>query len=252
MKRPPLGWRAPEELGRAPHEGVRTAPSDAGALPRAVILSDLPPVFDQHSVGSCTAQALAGAVAVLLGRQGYQVETLDRAALYRRERDAIGEAPSDAGALIGDGVAALRRGWEREAVEPPPVWGEAWTRDAPTRPLDAPRLTNAEALDFDALSIAWELACGHPVVVGLRVTDQWWLGSPPDLDAPAGESIGGHAVCLVGYDLDARRWVCRNSWGPTFGRGGYCTLPWLWTVPPWCGEVWTLRAVQRATRPLNA
>lgn len=244
-----LGWRAPEDFGRAPHRGARTAPSDVGALPRAVILSPLPPIYDQHAVGSCTAQALAGAVEILLRRQGYDPERPDRAALYRRERDAWGGGLEDGGAMVGDGVTVLRRGWEREAVEPPPVWGKAWTEPAPSRPLDAPRVTNSEALDFDAASIAWELACGHPVVVGLRVTDQWWQGAPPDLGDPESASIGGHAVCLVGFERDARRWVCRNSWGEGFGRGGYCTLPWTWTVPPWCGEVWALRAVQRATPP---
>lgn len=33
--------------------------------------------------------------------------------------------------------------------------------------------------------------------------------------------IGGHCVCVVGYDDGDRCWICKNSWGETFGEEGY-------------------------------
>ena len=116
-----LGWVAPEQRGRAPHAGVRGGhPGGFAALRPEVLLEHLPPVYDQCSVGSCTAQALACAVEALLPRAGYTAERPDRAALYRRERDMIGTAYEDSGAILADGVEVLRRGWERETIEPPP------------------------------------------------------------------------------------------------------------------------------------
>jgi C1A family cysteine protease len=32
---------------------------------------------------------------------------------------------------------------------------------------------------------------------------------------------GGHCVCVVGYDDAAQCWICKNSWGTSFGEGGY-------------------------------
>jgi hypothetical protein len=241
----PLGWRAPEELGRTAHRGVRLG--GGAVVADRIELGALPPVYDQGSVGSCTAQALAAAVEALAARYYYRPERPDRVALYRRERDAIGYAHEDSGAILADGIAALRRGWEPEA-EHPTAWGPAWLRPAPALHRDAPRLVSAEPLDYDPATIAWELACGHPVAVGLRITEQWDRAGAR-LDAPEGPATGGHAVLLVGYDAPARLWRVRNSWGTDWGEGGYAWLPWAWTAPPWCGEAWSLRAIRRADAP---
>ena len=67
-------------------------------------------VFDQASVGSCVAQSLALAVAVVGIRQELP-ERPDRTALYHRARRAIGTVSEDSGAIIADGIEVLRRGW---------------------------------------------------------------------------------------------------------------------------------------------
>lgn len=240
----PLGWLAPETRGRAPHRGLRINTSLDGLLPR-VLLAPLPPVYDQGGVGSCTAQALAAGIEVLLARAGYPAELPDRVALYRRERELLGTTQEDSGAILADGVGVLRCGWEPERAHEG-SWGSLWTAPAPALARDAPRLVSAEPLDQDPATIAWELATGSPVVVGLQVTDAWDRPEDPVLPEPAGDTIGGHALVLVGYDLPARLWRCRNSWGVAWGDEGYCWLPWHWTAPPWCGEAHALRAVRRA------
>ena len=37
--------------------------------------------------------------------------------------------------------------------------------------------------------------------------------------------LGGHAVCCVGYDQVAKRFLVRNSWGVRWGQTGYFTMP---------------------------
>jgi hypothetical protein len=245
-----FGWVRPEARGRAPHAGRRTALSLDGIAPSG-LFSDLPPVYDQHRVGSCTAQALAGAVEILAPRSGYARERPRRKALYRRERELIGTTGEDSGAILADGIAVLRCGWEAETEEPPPVWGPEWLEPAPVLRLDAPRVVSSEPLDLDPATLAWELSCGHPVAVGLQVTEAWMGLAGASLPPPreAGDVVGGHAVLLVGYDLPARVWRVRNSWGEEWGEGGYAWLPWEWTSLPWCGEAHALRAIRRMERP---
>lgn len=36
-----------------------------------------------------------------------------------------------------------------------------------------------------------------------------------------GNAVGGHCVCCVGYNDAQRYWICKNSWGPSFGESGY-------------------------------
>ena len=236
-----LGWRNPRSLGR-PHVGRTTATTLAG-LPQRCTLAHLPPVYDQGQVGSCTANALAAAVEILQGRAGYPQQRPDRVALYYRERQAEGTAGEDAGAMLGDGVAALRIGYEAEQHYPA-TWGPAWTARPPRRADDAPRVVNAEALAIDTPSIAYELAEGHPVAVGLSITEAWETLRGGTLPAPAGAVIGGHALLLVGYDQADGTWLVRNSWGTAWGDGGYARLPWAWTALPWCDEAHVLRAVR--------
>jgi C1A family cysteine protease len=37
----------------------------------------------------------------------------------------------------------------------------------------------------------------------------------------SGAFAGGHCVCVVGYDDVNHCWICKNSWGPGFGEGGF-------------------------------
>ncbi len=237
------GWIDPGTFGR-PHEGLRhaAAPPITGELQLGAVPDR---VLDQGRVGCCTATSTGLAVATLAALAGYVPELPDRVASYARGRMALGRLAEDSGASIADVIAGLRRGWlpEREELL---TWGPAWTAPPPELPADAPRLVNAEPLDYDPATIAWELSLGCPVVVGLRITSAWDDG-PETLPEPAGDSVGGHAVVLIGYCASRRAWRMRNSWGEGWGDVGEAWLPWSWIRPPWCGEVWSLRAIRRAS-----
>lgn len=238
------GWLHPRTLGRA-HVATARAPAGLDALPPVIELGSLPPVYDQGSVGSCTAHALCGAVEIVSAVTGYHpADRPDRVDLYFEERALIGRTREDSGALIADGVSVLRLGW-RSSPSCPTVWSDDWTLAPDPIPYASPRLVSAAALEITPDAIAWELASGRPVVVGIDVTAQWEQLSGDTLDDPEGTSVGGHAVCLVGYDAPARRWRVRNSWGASWGDGGYAWLPWSWTDVVRCGEAWAIRAVRR-------
>src|SRR5690242_13868381 len=75
------------------------------SLPRSVDLTAAcPPVYDQGQLGSCTANAIAGAIQFDRRKQGVSDFTPSRLFIYYNERDLEGTVDSDSGAQIRDGV----------------------------------------------------------------------------------------------------------------------------------------------------
>jgi C1A family cysteine protease len=244
----PLGWSPPERYGRAPHKGyTMRSGRQLDGFAKHVRLHIPQTVYDQGAVGSCVAQSLAFAIEILSERQSLPQDRPDRTALYRRVRQAIGTVGEDSGGIIADGIEALRKGWETETREPSDVFDATYTM--PPLPLSetAPRLINAEPVAHDLTTVVWEILCGHPVVVGIRITNQW--NRPEEvIPAPEGDVRGGHAVCLVGYQRDDNglQFRVRNSWGPAWGNGGEVWIDSAWLGIEQCGELHALRVVRRA------
>lgn len=76
------------------------------------------------------------------------------------------------------------------------------------------------------------LARQHPVVFGTSLPNRCFeeagrtgvMPTPTAAEVEEAAQRGGHAMLLVGYDDGARTFIVRNSWGPTWGQGGYCTM----------------------------
>lgn len=67
------------------------------------------------------------------------------------------------------------------------------------------------------------------------------------LPSPGERASGGHALLVVGYDDDARALLVRNSWGVSWGIGGYGWLPYDYpSAHLW--RLWTFDALIRARR----
>lgn len=75
-------------------------------------------------------------------------------------------------------------------------------------------------------------------MASFRVTDEWFH-PVQGLVTPTGPVIGGHAVCIVGYDNEKSLMKFRNSWGPTWGDAGYGYLPYI-TVTQYLMDAWSM------------
>ena len=228
-------------------------PEIAAALPpRADLREGFPPPYDQGQLGSCTANAIAGALQFLEAKEGQRPpEMPSRLFIYFNERALEGTPGSDSGAQIRDGIkVVVKEGYcteeewpndiERFAERPP----EACYRDALRE-----RVSQYLRLSRDLSPLLTCLASGYPFVFGFSVYSSFESVAVArtgvvNLPEPTDEFVGGHAVVACGYDLAARRFTVRNSWGAGWGDRGYFTMPFEYlTDPGLAADFWTIRRV---------
>jgi C1A family cysteine protease len=232
----------------------------AMALPPKVDLrKQCPPVYDQGQLGSCTANAIAGALQFDMIKQRQTDYVPSRLFIYYNERVIEGTVGQDAGAQIRDGIKSVATQGacpEGKLNAPPPDWPYDITKFADKPPSPC----YAKAKDFTAisyLSVTQNLAdmkgClaeGFPFVYGFTVYESFEsaqvarTGKVP-MPQQNERVVGGHAVMAVGYD-DANRWfICRNSWGPGWGVAGYFFMPYAYLIDDnLSDDFWTIRRVK--------
>jgi Papain family cysteine protease len=62
-----------------------------------------------------------------------------------------------------------------------------------------------------------------PLVVGFEVYSDFygWSGNTPYMKSPSATAEGSHIMLAIGYDDHLKCWIVKNSWGPTWGNGGF-------------------------------
>ena len=222
-------------------------------LPHLVDLRpQCPPVYDQGELGSCTAQAIAGAIEFDQRRQGLPEFTPSRLFIYYNERVIEDSVDQDLGAMARDGIKAVA------ALGAPPEsdWPYEVERfaDRPSarayRDAANHRIARYERLPRDLDHMKGCLASGFPIVFGFSVYESFEgpdvrRSGRLDMPGPAERVIGGHAVVAVGYVEHDRRFIVRNSWGPGFGMDGYFTMPYDYLLERrMSADFWTIRLVR--------
>ena len=229
----PLGLKP----ARVPHHtlGLARATVDVDALPPCVSMRQLcPPVDDQGSQGGCTAHAIKGAIAIVCralinaALWPWTLLLASRAAIYYLERAIEGDTGDDAGAMIVDGLHVVEQGIVPESEMP--YDDRTWTIPPSPVAMEAGAahvVTNHEPIALDLPTILGTLAQGFPVVAGVQVTKSFEdaPGGMVPLPGASEPSLGGHAICLIGYDRERQLVEFRNSWSASWGDQGYGWLP---------------------------
>jgi C1A family cysteine protease len=219
-------------------------------LPPAVSLREkMPPVFNQGELGSCTANASAAAFAFAHGGGPYS-----RLQIYYGERVIENTIKQDSGAQLRDAVKVLNQ----SGAAPESDWPYDVSKFArkPTAKVmkDAAKakITVYNRLitrsDFRAC-----LANSHPFIIGFTVYESF---EGPDtaktgivtMPKPSEKMIGGHAVCVIGYDTALAKagggdyYEVRNSWGDTWGDAGNFWIPAAYLEDNnLADDAWTIR-----------
>ncbi len=220
--------RKPKTLDARDHVYTGHLTFGAAAIPPKVDLTpNTGPVFDQGDLGSCTANACAGALEYEENIQNHNdaAVQLSRLFLYWNERNLEGDVDQDAGGEIRDVVkvasqygAPLEATWpyvtEQFTVKPSL---EAYTEGLKHKALQYQSVPQTlQALQHVVAVL------NRPIVIGITVYDSFeadetmQTGVVPMPDVNTEQCLGGHAVLVVGYDNSKQAFLVRNSWGNVY------------------------------------
>lgn len=205
-----------------------------GDLPNSVDLRGAcPPVYNQGQLGSCTANAIGGAIEFDRMKQGLRDWPPSRLFIYYNERAMEGTIREDAGAMIRDGIKSVNK----LGAPPESLWPYYIGKFARKPTARAYRAARAHrSLRYERVEQAWELLTAAlalnelPVVFGFTVYESFESQTVAKsgivrMPTTREQVVGGHAVCAVGYDNTKNVAICRNSWDVDWGMKGYFTLP---------------------------
>lgn len=222
-------------------------------------LSEMPPVYDQGQIGSCVANAVAGAIQFARRRQDKDSDFIpSRLYLYYYARAKLGPVINDQGSRISDAVAIAKdQGvceeayWEydgsgsanslfkssaKAALEP--------SEECQERAFQY-RVTECRAVQKTENNLKSLVAGGTPVIFGFTVYSNMFGvgGAVKTLEMPSSRDklIGGHAVLLVGYDDETRMFRIRNSWGRRSHDRGYYNMSYDYVLSPLARDFWIVR-----------
>lgn len=223
-----------------------------------------PPIEDQGSIGSCTANAGVALFEYFERRAFGKHIDASRLFLYKATRNLL-HWTGDTGAFLRSTMGAMvlfgvppEEYWKyivADYEKEPPAFCYAFAsnyRAISYYRLDPPGTTKSTLLS----QIKTNLTGGLPSMFGFTVYSSYQQAATTgNIPYPtAGEKIvGGHAVVAVGYDDNLKiknnvpgaveykgALLIRNSWGTGWGSNGYGWLPYEYVLKGLAVDWWSL------------
>lgn len=188
-------------------------------LPEVDPRGEMPPVFDQGQLGSCTANATAGLFQYDAIVDGHDCGLLARLWIYYFERSLEGTlGQGDTGAVGHDAFIVAKHGIPAETDWPYDI---STFQNKPS--ADLPRAYNLKkpvaspAQSWTACQQVFSnkqtIAFGFTVYESFEGSELASTGIMP-MPQPDEQVLGGHEIDAVGYLKSEPNYVlCRNSWG---------------------------------------
>jgi len=207
-------------------------------------------IEDQGRLGSCTGNAIAGAIELLMKRNN-KFADISRLFIYYYERLLENTVNYDSGAYIRDGIkACYTYGISTENLWPYDI---SKFRNRPS--IDAVNDASKRKVklyervtDFNGVINA--IDNGYPVTIGFDVYSSFdsptvaRTGIMPYPNIKKEKLLGGHAVLIVGYNKNNDTFIVRNSWGKYWGDNGYFYMPFqVIKNNTMSGDFWVIKSI---------
>jgi len=204
------------------------------------------PIEDQSTAGSCVGNGTVGALEFLQIRNGQPLVDLSRLFVYYNARLMTQDQDKDEGTYIRLAFGTLSSlGTCTEAKWPydltklfvRPSWGSY--REAYPNKIESYYSisgTGQTRIDF----IKRALRAQHVVVFGMTVDQDYmnYTGGIVAMPRSARFNSGGHCQVIVGFDDNKKCWIVRNSWGTSWGDGGYAFVPYAYLDESDANDLW--------------
>lgn len=207
-------------------------------LPTKYMCENLPPVLDQGSLGSCTANAASNALRFCLKHENdFQPSRLF---IYYFSRLIEHTVEEDSGACIRDVMKAIARygscsskDWPYDIAKfkqkPPQQCVDLAKKHKDFKYL---KISQTETDLKTALVKQFPIICGVVVYSSFESEEALKTGHIPMPDLETETVLGGHCILLVGYDDEKREFKFQNSWGCNVGDNGFFYLPYDFVLNP--------------------
>ena len=193
-------------------------------------------VEQQGSIGSCTANAMAGAYEYLAKRHLGEAADVSRLFVYYNAREEMGTVAEDSGATLRVCIEVLQK--KGACAEATWQYDEKKFLKRPTQEAyqEAKQFLVQDKERIENNLAAWKsaLAEGYPIAFGIELFesfDKVRRDGRVKVPHPHKEKhIGGHAMLCVGYLEKDQLFIVRNSWGKDWGDKGYCYIPYHYVL----------------------
>ena len=181
-------------------------------------------IGDQGNEGSCVGWATAYAAASIL-EYNFKGVTQPRSPEYVYNQIKAG-SDCKSGSYTNNALNLIKKQGVCSITEMP--YNDT---DCSTQPTVAQKtaaathkfISWATVSNTDIPGIKNLISMNLPVIVGMTVDEEFknlkntgWI-----LNKRTGKVLGGHAVCIVGYDDAKQAFKIQNSWGTSWGDNGY-------------------------------
>lgn len=191
---------------------------------------DMPTIFDQAQLGSCTANAIAAAIAYDRHLSGEPMVAPSRLDIYYGERALEGTVGQDSGAMGRDGFKYAHA----TGVIPETDWPydiHKFTQKPPADAAHRHKIGVYAAVARSLTEIKRVLSNRQTIAFGFSVFESFESAAVAKSGImptphPDEQMLGGHEVLMIGYlKAHPQHVLCRNSWGSNWGMAGYFLMP---------------------------
>lgn len=222
-------------------------------LPSSFELDKQIPIYDQGTLGSCTANSACSCfryeTAQVQGDFGFDPSRLFQ---YYNSRLLQGWENEDSGAYIRDAFKAMNKyGLALEKTWPYKI-KEFATK--PSTEVYDEALNNVTvkyaAVNQNETEIKQTLISGAAISFGFNVYDSFfgsWDRTTGMMPIPKKTEYlqGGHAVTIIGYDDNKKAFLIQNSWGTEWGLNGKFWMPYSFLLNSReCDDFWCIQEVK--------